>query len=334
MKHKKGKSQTVKLNFHPNNKHQGRYDLIALGKVCPELSSYLITNSFGNKSINFFNPLAVKALNKALLKKYYDINWDLAEGYLCPPVPGRSDYVHHLADLLVAYEGDEYSKLSPKQSATELKNSCDAQSKNKVKRCLDIGVGANCIYPIVGVSEYGWSFVGTDIDPDSLASANQIIAKNPSLADNLELRLQRCSEDVFKGIIKKGEKFDCTMCNPPFHSSKEDADKGTVRKIKNLKGEKSTSISLNFGGTSNELWCQGGEVGFVNTMITQSAQYANASIWFTTLISKESSLKHAYRTLKEVNPTLIKLIPMSQGQKQSRILAWSFQVKEKGKRTQ
>ena len=124
------------------------------------------------------------------------------------------------------------------------------------------------------------------------------------------------------------------MCNPPFHSSKEDADKGTVRKIKNLKGEKSTSISLNFGGTSNELWCQGGEVGFVNTMITQSAQYANASIWFTTLISKESSLKHAYRTLKEVNPTLIKLIPMSQGQKQSRILAWSFQVKEKGKRTQ
>jgi 23S rRNA (adenine1618-N6)-methyltransferase len=35
-----------------------------------------------------------------LLISYYDIQkWDIPH-YLCPPIPGRADYIHYIADLL------------------------------------------------------------------------------------------------------------------------------------------------------------------------------------------------------------------------------------------
>jgi len=291
------KTTPSKPTFHANNKHQGRYDFKVLTQCSPELAKYLQANKQGDQSINFFDANAVKALNKALLKSYYGINWDIPDMYLCPPIPGRSDYIHHLAELL--------------------------GEKKKVK-CLDIGVGANCIYPIVGVCEYNWFFVGTDIDSKAIASAGKILKSNPQLQEKLELRLQNSSENIFEDIIKEGDFFDVTMCNPPFHSSKEEAEKGTLRKLKNLKGKRPSNVKLNFGGKSNELWCQGGEVEFVKNMIVESKQYAKSCKWFTTLISKESNLKYAYMNLRKVKPVTMKTIQMGQGQKKSRILAWSF----------
>jgi 23S rRNA (adenine1618-N6)-methyltransferase len=38
-------------------------------------------------------------------------------------------------------------------------------------RVLDIGVGANCVYPLIGHAEYGWRFLGVDIDEAALANA-------------------------------------------------------------------------------------------------------------------------------------------------------------------
>jgi 23S rRNA (adenine1618-N6)-methyltransferase len=298
-----GNSPKLKATFHIRNKHQGRYDFKSLVLSCPELQAYVRPNPYGDMSINFSDPKAVVSLNKALLKQYYGIDWDIPAMYLCPPIPGRSDYVHHLSDLL----------------------------GNKVQgstiKCLDIGVGANCIYPIVGINEYGWSFVGTDIDSKALDAANEIIKKNPELKAQLQCRLQKHPANIFEGIISQGEKFDLTMCNPPFHLSMEEAQKGTLRKIKNLSGRKTPKVSLNFGGKSNELWCEGGEVEFVKNMIIESKSHAESCTWFTTLVSKESNLKHAYRNLRLVKPTSIKTIAMGQGQKQSRILAWSFSVK-------
>jgi 23S rRNA (adenine1618-N6)-methyltransferase len=40
-------------------------------------------------------------LNKAILKAFYKIEyWDIPLHYLCPPIPGRADYLHYTADLL------------------------------------------------------------------------------------------------------------------------------------------------------------------------------------------------------------------------------------------
>ncbi|MNL20059.1 Ribosomal RNA large subunit methyltransferase F [compost metagenome] len=116
------------------------------------------------------------------------------------------------------------------------------------------------------------------------------------------------------------------MCNPPFHASAEDANQSTVRKVSNLnpKEKKKTNPVLNFGGHNAELWCDGGEIGFVTQMIYESAKYAMQCQWFTTLVSKRENLSSIYKTLNKVNAASIKTIDMAQGQKTSRIIAWTF----------
>ncbi|PKP21280.1 MAG: 23S rRNA (adenine(1618)-N(6))-methyltransferase RlmF [Bacteroidetes bacterium HGW-Bacteroidetes-19] len=295
-----------KSQLHPRNKHRERYNFKELIQSCPELGPFVKLNPYQEESINFSDPKAVLMLNKALLKFFYGIDhWNIPTGFLCPPIPGRADYIHYVADLLA----NSHTGKIPKG--------------NKIK-CLDIGVGANCIYPIVGIKEYGWSFVGSDVDPKSIQSANNIIQTNRLLKGNVRVRLQQNSNDIFKGIIQNEEFFDVTICNPPFHSSFEEAQAGTIRKVSNLRQKKELNPTLNFGGQNNELWCTGGELQFVQNMIHQSKLFANSCCWFTTIISKQSNLKHIYRFLEQIEAIQIKTIPMSQGDKISRIVAWSF----------
>lgn len=308
--HKKKSHPKIKLRLHPRNKHRERYDFKLLIGTCPELEQFVKLNLYNDESIDFSNPEAVKILNKALLKHYYNIeNWDIPQGYLCPPIPGRADYIHHTADLLRNYN---YGKIP---------------TGNKIK-CLDIGVGANCVYPIIGNKEYDWSFIGTDIDPVAIENGNKIIEQNPLLKEKIELRLQNNPKDFFYGIIKKDELIDLTICNPPFHASLAETQSETLRKLSNLNHKKTTKPILNFGGQNNELWCEGGEERFVREMIRESKKFASSCFWFSTLISKQSNLKSAYKVLEKTEAIEVKTIPMGQGNKTSRIVAWTFLTKE------
>jgi len=292
--------------LHQRSKHRFQYDFRQLIVSCPDLEQFVKVNKYGDESIDFFNPQAVSILNKALLKHFYKIEyWDTPKNYLTPPIPGRADYIHNIADLLA------YSN-----------NGVIPKSKKIV--CMDIGVGANCIYPIIGTREYGWSFIGTDIDRVSIEAANKILELNPSLRNSIELRLQQNSKDIFNGVIQDNEFIDVTICNPPFHTSLEEAQSTSLRKLRNLKKDRVDKPELNFGGQGNELWCTGGELGFVRTMIVESKQYAKSCMWFSTLISKESNLKNIYKALEKVGVIQVKTIPMAQGNKKNRIVAWSF----------
>lgn len=303
---KRTKKVKVKAELHVRNKHRERYDLDSLVKSLPELKEYVILNKYDVESIDFANPAAVKALNKALLIHFYAVeSWDIPEGFLCPPIPGRSDYIHIVADLL---SGDDETKIP---------------TGKKVK-CLDIGTGANCVYPIIGVSEYDWNFIGSDIDPVSIDWAKGILDKNENLKAKVDIRLQKDVDQIFKGILKKSEKINVSICNPPFHTSLKKAEAGTLRKLSNLKGQRVTHISRNFGGTNNELWCVGGEKRFINNMINQSVEYKDNCTWFTTIVSDKDNLKSLYKTLEKVTPTSVKTLAMGQGNKTSRILAWTF----------
>ncbi|NBX79170.1 MAG: 23S rRNA (adenine(1618)-N(6))-methyltransferase RlmF [Flavobacteriales bacterium] len=295
----------TKNNLHPRNLHQEQYDFQALIETLPELKSFVRLNDYGNESIDFFDPEAVKFLNKALLKHFYKIDfWELPMNYLCPPIPGRADYIHYVADLV--------------------------KGKKNVK-CLDIGVGANCVYPIIGISSYDWSFVGSDIDPIAIENALQIASNNRILKDKLELRLQLNTSSIFKGILSENERFDLSICNPPFHSSALEAQTGSQRKISNLKNQKNAKVVLNFGGQNNELWCDGGEERFVKSMIIESKLFSNSCLWFTSLISKKDNLPKLYKTLKSVGVFEVKTIQMSQGNKISHLLAWTFQNEKQQK---
>jgi len=304
------KTVTEKISLHPRNQHRLRYDFKLLIEKCSELKSFVFINEHhpdtSGETIDFSNPQAVKTLNKALLTTYYDIqNWDIPQNYLCPPIPGRADYIHYIADLLAE------SNNGTIPTGTEVEG-------------LDIGVGANCIYPIIGNSVYDWSFVGTDIDEKALNNCSEIIKANPKLIDAISLQQQVEPRFIFKNIITPEDKFAFTICNPPFHKSAEEASKGSLRKVNNLQDKKVTKAILNFGGQNAELWCEGGELAFITQMIFESAKYPMQCLWFTTLVSKQSHLKSLYKTLNKVNAADIKTIDMAQGQKTSRILAWTF----------
>ena len=301
----------MKSELHPRNRHRARYDFDQLVQASPSLAPYVKLNQYGDASIDFSNAQAVKALNQALLKQFYAVSvWDIPKHYLCPPIPGRADYLHYLADLL----SEANAGVIPRGQSV---------------RVLDIGVGANMIYPLIGTHEYGWQFVGADIDAKALNNAQQIIDAN-ALSNLIELRLQLSPASIFKGVINQGENFALTMCNPPFHGSLQEAQAGTQRKWRGLgknlakRASNSKSAVLNFGGQSAELYCEGGEEAFVAAMIKESRHYATQCIWFTTLISKAANLPSVYRALKKVNALEVKTIEMSQGQKKSRIVAWTF----------
>ncbi|MDO6678752.1 23S rRNA (adenine(1618)-N(6))-methyltransferase RlmF [Shewanella sp. 4_MG-2023] len=311
----KGVAHTQVKTLHPRNKHNQGYDFEGLIKKCPKLSHFVRPNPYGNLSIDFSDPEAVKSLNAAILLTDYHIEqWDIPAGFLCPPVPGRVDYLHYIADLL-AVNGK-------------------APKGNKI-RALDIGTGANGIYPLLGVKSYGWQFVASDIDPVSIANVAEIISHNPDLASKIDLRQQTNPQAIFSGIIGDNERFDITLCNPPFHRSLAEASQGSAKKNANLAANRakkhsqkpavsSSSAALNFGGQKAELWCEGGEQQFLTNMIKESQQFGQQCLWFSSLVSKSENLKPCYQLLKQLHADSVQTIDMKQGNKITRVLAWSY----------
>lgn len=296
-----------KSQLHARNLHRSRYDFPQLIQSCPELAPFVSPNQYNDLSVNFSDPLAVKMLNKALLKHFYGIQyWDIPQDYLCPPIPGRADYIHYLADLL----SDNNNGQIPTGRAVQV---------------LDIGVGANCIYPIIGHRSYGWKFVGSDIHSASVKSAQFIVEANPNLGKGIQIRLQKTPSNIFKGVIKASDRFDLTLCNPPFHASQDEANATATQKLRKLgKPVDRSKVVLNFGGQKNELWCDSGEERFVCQMVQESTQFAEQCLWFSTLVSKKTTLPMLLNTLRKCGAVDVKTIKMTQGQKESRFVAWTF----------
>lgn len=301
-----------KSTLHPRNQHRNSYYFELLISCVPELKHYVFTNSYGTPTINFSIPKAVKLLNKALLQHFYGVkNWDIPEHNLCPPIPGRADYIHYLADLLT-----ENSKETPKGISV---------------KGLDIGTGANLVYPLIAHQSYGWEMLGTDINQKSLENAQKILDDNPDFSSHIQLKFQPDSNFIFKNILSLENRFTFSMCNPPFHDSEESAMKGNLRKTKNLKKSKTPKINLNFGGQQSALWCEGGELAFISKMIEESALFSSQILWFTCLVSKQENLFKLTSLLNKVKAVEMKTIDMAQGQKISRILTWTFIPKENRK---
>lgn len=303
----KSRAKPVRQGLHPRNLHNQGYDFPALVKSHPALAPHVKPNAYGDLSIDFADPLAVKTLNAALLNRYYNIvDWDIPEGALCPPIPGRADYIHYMADLIGI--GHEQPNI----------------------KLLDIGTGANGIYPLLACQIYGWQCVGSDINPQSLENVATITNHNPTLKDRFTLRTQHDKNHIFEGIIQEGEFFDISVCNPPFHASLDEALKGSQLKLNNLahsRGEqkaKTQSPTLNFGGMGAELWCKGGEQLFLKKLIRESQTYSTQCRWFSSLVSKSDNVKPAKKLIRKLGAVDIREIEMKQGNKVTRILAWTF----------
>lgn len=285
--------------MHKNNLHNGKYDFEFLIQKHEPLKSYMFVNDYKTQTIDFSDPKAVKALNTALLKSYDAIDfWEFPDDNLCPPIPSRADYIHHLSDLL-------------RRSHIDI--DCNI---------LDIGTGASCIYPLLGHAINNWKFVGTDIEGGSLKSAQAIIDKN-NLNDHIELRLQTNEAHILEGIIKTSDRFSASMCNPPFFKDANEAMEATKTKLKGL-GNTGDAVVRNFSGTTKELSYRGGEKAFLHTYLFESTFYKNQCYWFTSLVSSVSLVKSMQASLKKLGATDIHVIDMIQGNKVSRVVAWTF----------
>lgn len=279
--------------LHNRNKFNKGYNFEELVKINPSLKEFVSLNSYNSLSINFSNPKAVKELNKALLFSYDKITiWDFPDENLCPPIPGRLDYILHLSDLLASEENIHI---------------------------LDIGTGATCIYPLLGVAEFNWHFVGTDINLDSLDTAQDIIDDN-DLDAHIKLRQQFDEQHILKGILEEEDSFTATMCNPPFYKSAEEARGANRRKTRNL----GNNAVRNFSGNNDELWYIGGEKAFLHNYLYESSLYPTVSKWFTSLVSKKENIASLEKSSKKLGVKEFKVIQMNQGNKVTRIVCWRF----------
>ena len=285
--------------MHKRNKHSKGYDFTDLTANSPELEVYVFENALGNITIDFADPKAVKALNTALLKRHYGIKyWRFPEQHLCPPIPGRVDYIHVLNDLLL-----------------------ESGLKNNIT-VLDIGTGATCIYPLLGHAEYGWNFIASEIDNAALEISKQIVDKN-GLDNHIELRFQKEPQNILTGILSEKECIEASMCNPPFYKNESEALEHTLRKRKGL-GTSNSSALRNFSGTANELWYPGGEKAFLHNYLYQSSLLKENCYWYSSLVSKKEHIKSMQKSLKKLGATHVKVLDISMGNKISRVVAWTF----------
>jgi len=291
--------------MHPQNPYfNKRYDLKRLAKHYTELQKYIVLNPTGEETIDFSSSSAVYELNKALLLADYKLaDYHLPTGYLIPPIPGRLDYLLHVRDF-----------LSKKFNIT-----VDSKLHG-----LDIGTGANGIYCILGTLHFNWIMVGTESDAKAVEIAKANIRHTKVLQNNIEIRHQEDKSFLFRNIIQPNERFHFTICNPPFHSSREEALKGSLRKLKNL-GDTNykKELSLNFEGQANELWCNGGEALFIKRLIGESILFKDQVKVFSSLVAKAESLLKIEKQLKKTKANY-HIISMSQGNKKSRCILWWF----------
>lgn len=290
--------------MHPANPFANGYPMAALVQAYPPLQAHLYTTARGELSIAFADPAAVKCLNQALLAYQYQLpHWDVPEGFLCPAVPGRLDYVLHLADLLKTSNLGKAPKFSRLQ-------------------WLDIGCGANLIYPLLAVKAIGGKAIGAELDAQALAHAEQLVDAH-QLSNRISLRRQSESTAIFRGIIQHTDVIDLTLCNPPFHHSAEEAAAGSARKRHNL-GLAADAAALNFAGRDHELWCEGGEAAFLAQMAVESREFATQVFWFSSLVSKQNHVDALVKKLNALGAVSVKVVAMGQGQKVSRFVAWTF----------
>lgn len=292
--------------MHKKNIHAKDYDFDQLLEVYPNLEPFVIVKANQLKTIDFAKPKAVKALNTALLKAHYNIKyWDFPDHFLCPPIPGRVEYIHHLADLLKA------SQLT--QDIT----------------VLDVGTGANCIYPLLGNAVYDWNYIGVESNAQAFKIAQNIVNQN-GLQGKIRLKKQNDDSHVLQGVLTKADKVTVTMCNPPFFKNEEEAIKATTSKLKGL-GKPTDVMVRNFAGQAHELWYKGGEKAFLHTYLYESSLSKTDSFWYTSLVSNKDNIKSMTKSLKKLGATAVTILQMTIGNKKSRVVAWSFLTEEEKK---
>jgi hypothetical protein len=147
-----------------------------------------------------------RELTRAILLDQFNLTIELPPGHLCPPIPNRLQYVHilhYIITLLPTHHKNTTATTatptndmmsSTISSAVDITTNSILHSDKRI-RVLDIGTGTSCIYPLLGYKQYGWSFVGTDIDPAAAECAARNVSMN-SLHESIQVLLVSSSQEL------------------------------------------------------------------------------------------------------------------------------------------
>ncbi|KAJ2332262.1 Methyltransferase-like protein 16 [Coemansia sp. RSA 2681] len=273
----------------------------ALADKYAELKPYLAATSSQHSTIDFKHPDAVRVLNQALLSVYFGLRIHLPSNSLCPTVSNRLNYVKWLSANIV-------SEFIPGPLSG-----------------LDIGTGASCIYPLLGARYLPQcSFVGTDINEDSVATALANVAQN-ELQGRIKVFLNNDRQTTLPldapgfpqpNVDADGSSFAFCMCNPPFYESSDERER--------LRQMKLGAPSLNTIAKDDELYTEGGEEAFLARLVDESATMAGRIKWYTTMVGKKSTLALLKARLRGVGAKQAREGVLIQGRTTRWVLAWSF----------
>ena len=269
-------------------------DFLTLIKEFPELKKYILKQNEDNEEefqFDWSNNELSLLMDKSILNYYFDIKYyDIPKGFLIPPIPSRINYINLINSII-----------------TKLINDIDI--KNIIG--IDIGTGANIIYPILGYSIYKWKFICTEINKEAYNNAKLILQKN-NLENNINIIKQNNKDNIFISILNRENKYIFSMCNPPYYNYENEI------KLEDKKRDN----EYNF----DEIYYKNGEYGFFQRYFEESICYKNNVFLYTILIGKKINAENIYDKLSSYND-IIKIYNMQKiltGNNVRYIIYWSF----------
>ena len=269
-------------------------DFLTLIKEFPELKKYILKQNEDNEEefqFDWSNNELSLLMDKSILNYYFNIKYyDIPKGFLIPPIPSRINYINLINSII--------TKLIK-----------DIDIKNIIG--IDIGTGANIIYPILGYSIYKWKFICTEINKEAYNNAKLILQKN-NLENNINIIKQNNKDNIFISILNRENKYIFSMCNPPYYNYENEI------KLEDKKRDN----EYNF----DEIYYKNGEFGFFQRYFEESICYKNNVFLYTILIGKKINAENIYDKLSSYND-IIKIYNMQKiltGNNVRYIIYWSF----------
>lgn len=214
------------LNPYKNKKP----DFSKLSEKYPDLKRCLSGRTAdGAATLNWGLPESSRVVSQVLLKEDFGLDVELIRDRLCPPLPNRINYLCWLEEIF---------------------QSCNKAGgeETRIYGCLsmlDIGVGASCIYPMLGLKLFQWSFVGSDIDESSVQEARRNVQKN-SIDKNISIVSVESSEALQNLILRAmagGSDADKGHTSTSGEVSDDDDDGDLAQPLDNISVKNSTVMS-------------------------------------------------------------------------------------------
>ncbi|XP_021253023.1 methyltransferase-like protein 16 isoform X2 [Numida meleagris] len=284
-------------SMHARNRYKDKPpDFAYLAGKYPEFRQHVQTTLAGRVSLNFKDPEAVRALTCTLLKEDFGLTIDIPLERLIPTVPLRLNYIHWVEDLIGHQDAD----------------------KGVLRRGIDIGTGASCIYPLLGSTLNGWYFLATEVDDMCFNYAKKNVEQN-NLSDLIKV-VKVPQKTLLMDALKEESEiiYDFCMCNPPFFANQMEA-KG----VNSRNPRRPPPSSVNTGGIT-EIMAEGGELEFVKRIIHDSLQLKKRLRWYSCMLGKKCSLAPLKEELKIQGVPKVTHTEFCQGRTMRWALAWSF----------